>query len=328
MKRIPVTIITGFLGAGKTTLLNQLIKKHPEKKFVIFENEFGSENIDSELIYKTEGGNIYELSNGCICCSITNEFGLMLNSLLLSNKQFNHLLIETTGIADPASIQEFFVSGERIRSKFYIDSTIALIDGENFFELLADRAEVRQQLVLANQVIVNKTDRIEASKQDQLEKKLRLLNPSARIYFTQFAKLDGIGLLDNQFNNAEKIEQLTYNHFKTVQLVTEKKTSKHDEISTCTIAFKGDFEEERFRFWMDYFLKFNSSNLYRMKGIISVQNEPQKMIFQSVKGYFTLEEGNYWNDTPRENKIVLIGKNINKDEIENSLKQILVSSTE
>ncbi|MCL3778809.1 GTP-binding protein [Prolixibacteraceae bacterium JC049] len=328
MKQIPVTIITGFLGAGKTTLLNQIIKKHTAKKFVIFENEFGSENIDSELIYKTEGGNIYELSNGCICCSITNEFGLMINSLLLSNKQFNHLLIETTGIADPASIQEFFVSGERIRSKFYVDSTIALIDGENFFDLLTDRSEVRQQLVLADQVIVNKMDRIDDLKKEQLDQKLRLLNPTARIYYTQFAQLNGINLLDNHFNTAEKVEQLTYNHFKTVQLVNDEKASKHEAITTCTISFKGDFEEERFRFWMDYFLKFNSSNLYRMKGIICIKNEPQKMIFQSVKGYFTLEEGNYWNDTPRENKIVLIGKNINKEEIEKSLKQILVTETE
>ncbi|MBC8004959.1 MAG: GTP-binding protein, partial [Verrucomicrobia bacterium] len=134
-QRIPVTIITGFLGAGKTNLLNKLISKHPEKRFAIIENEFGVTGIDGALIASAPD-TIFELNNGCICCSLGEDFLFTLENILGSNYEFDYLLVETTGIADPSSIIDAFVSGESIQTKFCIDSVICVADAVNMEDLL------------------------------------------------------------------------------------------------------------------------------------------------------------------------------------------------
>jgi G3E family GTPase len=148
-ERLPVTIITGFLGAGKTSLLNKLISKYPEKKFAIIENEFGETGIDGGLI-AAASESIFELNNGCICCSLGEDFLQTLETLLGSSYDFNHLLIETTGIADPSGIIDAFISGNSIQQKFRIDSVVCVADAVNMEDLMNEQPEIRKQLALAD----------------------------------------------------------------------------------------------------------------------------------------------------------------------------------
>src|SRR6187402_984934 len=154
--RIPVTILTGFLGAGKTTLLNHLIKEYPEKKLAVIENEFGEINIDSELIVSSADNNIFELSNGCICCVLNDDLVNLLYELLESKKVFNHLIIETTGMADPGAVALNFISDFGIQQKYRLDAVVALADAINLKSQLAETEEAAKQLAIADFILLNK----------------------------------------------------------------------------------------------------------------------------------------------------------------------------
>ena len=145
IKTIPVTIITGFLGSGKTTFLNHIIKENQTKKFAIIENEFGAINIDSELVIKTNE-NIFELTNGCICCTLNGDLSALLNKLVTGDYDFDHLIIETTGIADPAAVAAVFLTDYNIQTIFKLDGVICLLDTQNVLSVLGVEEEASKQI--------------------------------------------------------------------------------------------------------------------------------------------------------------------------------------
>jgi len=333
--RIPVTIITGFLGAGKTTLLNQLIKEHPEKKFAIIENEFGEIGIDGGLIVGTDE-NIFELSNGCICCSLNEGFYETIEKLLNSEFSFNHLLIETTGIADPDSIIKAFFSSEAIQLNFRIDSVICLADCANFEDLLNEQAEIRKQLALADVVILNKADTIQPGYLKELEKLIVSINPMAMLYAVKFAKIEGVNLLDLKAFSGKAIEKaaMSFQNLKFVNSPVINQTSllskpehkhhKHD-IASYGFIIPGNFDMEKFSFWMQNFLFFNRDTIFRVKGVVSFDDMPEKHIFQAVRDSYIFETGAELGDETRFSKLVFIGKKLNHDMLEDNLYQLLAT---
>lgn len=333
--RIPVTIITGFLGSGKTTLLNQLIKDHPEKKFAIIENEFGEIGIDGGLIVGKDD-NIFELSNGCICCSLNEGFYETIEKLLNSEFPFNHLLIETTGIADPDTIIKAFLSSEAIQLNFRIDSVICLADCSNFEDLLDEQAEIRKQLALADVVLLNKSDTIQPGYLKELEKLIVNINPMAALYAVKFAKIESINLLDLKAFSGKNIEKTTMS-FQNLRFVNDPvisqtslfsksahKNHKHD-IASYGFIIPGSFDMEKFSFWMQNFLFFNRDTIFRVKGIVSFDNMPEKHIFQAVRDSYIFETGTGWGDETRFSKLVFIGKKLNHDMLEDNLYQLLTT---
>ncbi len=336
--RIPVTIITGFLGAGKTTLLNQLIKDHPEKKFAIIENEFGEIGIDGGLIVGTDQ-NIFELSNGCICCSLNEGFYETITKLLNSQFPFNHLLIESTGIADPDSIIKAFLSSEEIQLNFRLDCVICLADCSIMEDMIDEQPEVRKQLTLADVVILNKVDTIQSGYLTELEKVIESINPMAILYTAKYAKVENVNLLDMKAFSGKTIEKTTmsFQNLSFVKSPVISQTSllskqthqdhKHD-IKSYGFIIPGSFDMEKFSFWMQNFLFFNRENIFRVKGIISFDDTPEKHIFQAVRDSFMIEQGDNWeNETPF-CKLVFIGKKINHDLLEDNLYQLLVAHVE
>lgn len=336
--RIPVTIITGFLGAGKTNLLNDLIARYPEKRFAIVENEFGETGIDGGLI-KAASDAIFELSNGCICCSLGDDFLKTLESLLGSSHEFNHLLIETTGIADPSSIVDAFVSGEGIQRQFRIDSVVCVVDAGNFEDLYDDQPEVRLQLALADLVLVNKIDCVAATYLPQLEKLIRMANQLARISYTSFGNTIGIEVIDTNSFAGEAIEKSAL-LFCGVDLkvvnesgkrsfvhnpATNRPQHKHD-ITSVGFTFAGSFDVNKFGLWMQNYLYFNREQVFRVKGIMSFDQTNDQFIFHAVRSSFMFEVGKPWGDQPRFSKLVFIGKNLSGSELEANLLQLVVES--
>ncbi len=331
--RIPVTIITGFLGAGKTTLLNQLIKDHPDKKFAIIENEFGEIGIDGGLIVGADE-NIFELSNGCICCSLNEGFYETIAKLLDSQHPFNHLLVETTGIADPDSIIKAFFSSEDIQLNFRIDSVICLADSTNMEDLIDEQPEVRKQLALADVVLLNKADTIQPAYLENLKKIIADINPMAEIYPAKFAKVEGINLLDLKAFSAKTIEKSTMS-FKNLSpfkgavsnpnSIVSKPAHHHHkhEISSHGFSIPGSFDAEKFSIWMQNFLFFNRDTVFRVKGIVSFDDMPEKHIFQAVRDSYMFEPGAVWGVETRFSKLVFIGKKLNHDKLEDNLYQLL-----
>ena len=159
--KIPVGIITGFLGAGKTTLLNNLIREYPDKRFAIIENEFGEIGIDSELVLNLDNSHIRELANGCICCSLNDDLAGLVLDLLRTGPPFDHLLIETTGIADPSSVVQPFFSDPDIRSSFTIDGVICLVDALHFNHFSDQQEEVFRQVAMADLILLNKAGEVD-----------------------------------------------------------------------------------------------------------------------------------------------------------------------
>jgi G3E family GTPase len=337
-KRIPVTIITGFLGAGKTSLLNKLIAKHPEKKFAIIENEFGETGIDGGLIASAPDA-IFELNNGCICCSLGEDFLHTLETLLGSSYGFDYLLVETTGIADLSGIIDAFVSGNTVQQRFRIDSVVCVVDAVNMEGLFGSQPEVGLQLALADLVLVNKNDCVHPDHIVRLTGLIKGINLMAKIESTSFCAVDQIPVLDTYSFSGERIEKSTLS-FCGIDLPENQKSGhksvihnpqrqgsihKHD-ISSVGFTFEGSFEVNKFGLWMQNYLYFNRESIFRVKGIMSFDQTEDQFVFHAVRSSFMFEVGKPWGNEARFSKLVFIGKNISGKELEANLLQLLAKS--
>lgn len=332
-ERIPVTIITGFLGSGKTSLLNQLIKKHPEKKFAIVENEFGETGIDGGLITATSDA-IFELSSGCICCTLGEDFLHTLENLLGSSYEFDHLLIETTGIADPTSIIDAFVSGTTIQERFRIDSVVCVIDAVNVEDLIDEQPEVRKQLAMADLVLLNKAESVHPDYLQKVKEMIESINAMASLYTTSFGAVNDIQVLDTQSFSGAAIEKSAL-AFCGINLSNEPsvksyihnpahKTEHRHDITSVGFTFKGSFDVNKFGLWIQNYLYFNQENVFRVKGIVSFDQTEDQFVFHAVRASFMFEIGKPWGNQERFSKLVFIGKRLSGKELEANLKQLLV----
>lgn len=335
-ERIPVTIITGFLGAGKTSLLNNLIRKHPEKKFAIIENEFGETGIDGGLIAAAPEA-IFELNNGCICCTLGDDFIFTLENLLGSSYEFDHLLVETTGIADPSGIVDAFISGTTIQQRFRIDSVLCVADAVNMEDLFDQQPEVRKQIAQADLVLLNKTDGVNPDKVMVLTRMIEGINPMARIHPTTYGSVEDIEVLNTNSFSGEAVGKSTLAFCRIDrqdELLTKQKSFVHNpklpdhlhnhDISSVGFTFAGSFDVNKFGVWMQNYLYFNQDTIYRAKGIMSFGQTEDQFIFHAVRSSFMFEVGKPWGDEERFSKLVFIGKNISEKELEANLLQLLV----
>lgn len=308
--KIPVTIITGFLGAGKTTLLNQLIEHNPDKKFAIIENEFGDIPIDQELVMNAKDG-IFEMSNGCICCSLNVELGELLQKLMSDAYEFDHLIIETTGIAEPDGIASAFIGGNR-SSKFMLDGTVCLADALDIIVNLKERGEVHKQVSFADVIILNKTDLISEDELVEAKIALKSYNAEAPIYTCSYGKVDE-NLLDLQAYNSDGLEN---------KLLNPHHHHHHNEVVAHSFEIREPLISEKFEHWITMLLFLSGYQIYRIKGILNLKGESNKVIFQSVRSNSKIDIGSPWLDGEiRKSKIVFIGNNIKRKPLEKGLNE-------
>jgi len=309
--KIPVTIVTGFLGSGKTTFINNLLLQNYEVKIGLIENEFGDVSIDSKLIANYKPESIIELNNGCICCSIFNEFSLALQELVKKNDHLEQLIIETTGVADPGPIIEPFFQDPDFERLFELSGTICLVDSVNFQEELGN-FEQQKQIMLSDLVILNKVGDADPVKLTYIRKK-----KTAQVVETNFAFLDSshLYMLHPQIQD-EFIKKLRKPFY------SEPESS---DLHSFTIRFGGYINEQRFREWFKYFASIYRKQIFRIKGMVNFENSPLTAIVQSVGGMVNISEGSVSNPyEPLENVLVFIGKGISKFEIENMFRQYLL----
>ncbi len=317
--KIPVTIITGFLGAGKTTLLNRFIREYPKKKFAIIENEFGEISLDSELIIGIDNSNICELVNGCICCTLNDDLPELLKDLLRSGKQFSHLLIETTGIADPSSVVQVFFSDYEVKTRYLMDSVICIVDALNFTTSLKEGNEAKEQVCMSDMVLLNKVDLATPDMISDSRDFIERLNPHASIMEGSFAGSDGNGLLDTYSYTTESIARYALD----ISGSGESGARGHN-MGTHSYVFPGDFDIEKFSFWIEYFLSINQTSILRIKGILSFSGNPHKMVLQSVRNSYLLDDGDFWApEQERVNRLVITGRDLDFDEIGEALKSLM-----
>jgi G3E family GTPase len=332
--RIPVTIITGFLGSGKTTFLNHLLKKYSAVRFAIIENEFGELGVDGDLLY-SEKIPVYELINGCICCTLNTDFYNALQIIQEKHNDIDHLLIETTGIADPSHVIDLFISNPQIQKNFLINSVICLVDSIGLENLLANEPEALKQIALSDIVMLNKIDLYEQQDTGDLRRLIASINPMAEIIETSHAHTNGTPVLNTKAYSFPHIEQSTLS-FDTINLSLRKiagtnpcndfsKGLHRHDISSVAYSFDECLDPELFNIWISSFIYFNQNNLYRVKGILYFKNKNKRYIFQAVKGSCVFEEGSNWKEGEEKfSKIVFIGKYIDRQELENKLNKLFV----
>ncbi|HZL11975.1 MAG TPA: GTP-binding protein [Prolixibacteraceae bacterium] len=309
-------IVTGFLGSGKTTFINNLLLQNKDIKMGLIENEFGDVSIDARLIANYQTESIIELNNGCICCSIFNEFSLALQELVKKHDHLEQLVIETTGLADPGPIIEPFFQDADLSRLFILSGTICLVDSVNFQNQIGG-FEQQKQIILSDLIILNKIDQAEAKDLVKIRRKLAALNKNAIIVETNFAKIES--------SNLYMLQPLLQDEF--VRKLRKPFYSEPDssEFHSFTIRFRGAINENRFREWFRYFASIHNKQIFRIKGILYFDDNPLTAIVQAVGGASSIMEGSVVNPyEPIENVLVFIGKEISKFEIEKEIQQFLL----
>jgi G3E family GTPase len=329
IKSVPVTILTGFLGAGKTTLLNYIIKEKKEKKFAIIENEFGEINIDSELVIRTDE-NIFELSNGCICCSLNGDLFEVLNKLVTGKYDYDHLIIETTGIADPSAVAATFLTDYNIQTAFKLDGVVCLVDVKNVLDVLGVDEEASMQIAYADHIIFNKCAEVEEHIIETVKETVKNINPFASHTFTNYAKVDVEEILDLKAYNKEVVQfRLGYASPQKSSIISIKPQSHHQDIVSQSFIFEPTFDLIKLRHYLTVMLFIQGGSFYRIKGILNIEGLNRKIIIQSVKGSPVFTDGDDWRaEEKRETRIVFIGKKLRRDILEKGMTQCIYKSSD
>lgn len=310
---IPITIVTGYLGSGKTTLLNCLLKQEHGRKIAIIENEFGEKNIDYEFVLH-EKEQIFEMSNGCICCSVREDLVKTLKQILSFSDKFDSVIIETTGVADPSPVLHTLKQDLELMAHFEIDSIVCLVDGKNLFNQLDRSPEVKKQITSSNIILLNKCDLInDENSISELKNKISNLNPEAEIIQTikSEIKLDQV-FLRYLFKIKENVPKFMVKAKSNFSLSNSKAEAEHeDNVESKYFNFSGEISHHYFTVWIDLLFFQFSDNLYRMKGIMNFKDEPCKVYFQAVHDYVEMIKAEPWeDDESKENQIVVIGKDL------------------
>ncbi|CAL9215149.1 unnamed protein product [Arabidopsis halleri] len=358
--RIPATIITGFLGSGKTTLLNHILTGDHGKRIAVIENEFGEVDIDGSLVAaKTAGAeDIMMLNNGCLCCTVRGDLVRMISELVQTKKgRFDHIVIETTGLANPAPIIQTFYAEDEIFNDVKLDGVVTLVDAKHA-RLHLDEVkpegyvnEAVEQIAYADRIIVNKTDLVGEPELASVMQRIKTINSMAHMKRTKYGKVDldyvlGIGGFDlerieSSVNEEEKEDHEGHDdHHHEHGHDCHDHNNEHDHehehhhshdhthdpgVASVSIVCEGDLDLEKANMWLGALLYQRSEDIYRMKGILSVQDMDERFVFQGVHEIFEGSPDRLWRkDETRTNKIVFIGKSLNREELEMGFRACLI----
>ena len=434
--RTPVTVLTGFLGAGKTTLLNRILTEQHGKRIAVIENEFGEVGVDNDLVINAEE-EIFEMNNGCICCTVRGDLIRILSNLMKRKDKFDYILIETTGLADPGPVVQTFFMDDELKAKLRVDGIVTLVDARHIVHHIDDAAEAKEQIAFADVILLNKTDLVELGDLETLERRITSMNGAAKLYRTQNAAIDldavlnvgGFNLdrameIDPLFMEPEypfewggiyQLEAGSYSlaldegpdpamqlallpasdatraalelaqeqavlifsaedeqalavgatltpgatlvrlnlwanplHF-TVEIPTSgayalftehgpeefnlrllregatlepllghayKPDHEHDEeVTSVGITVPGDLDSKRLNAWLGRLLREQGTDIFRMKGVLSIAGDVRRFVFQGVHMLFDGRPDRPWGDAPRTNKLIFIGRNLDRAQL-------------
>lgn len=291
--KINATIITGFLGAGKTTFINNLLRKYPDKQFALVENEFGEVSIDTKLIKGVDASQLFELKNGCICCTITNEYELVLLELSERFPHVDELLIETTGIADPAQVIKPFTDNPEIRELYEFQGIVCLADASNFDFHLQEKVSGRQ-MISAGAIVISKSEGFSHEEQTTLVNRLKEINSLAPVFYTS---QNHSGFKPGNYWNNKPVFWPVFQFGDKI----------HNGFASKTIRFNQALSRNDFENWLSYFLDVHRNEIYRAKGIVYFIDEPFEYIVQAVGSSWEIKEGDLALDG-KNGVLVFVGK--------------------
>lgn len=308
--------MTGFLGAGKTTFINHIIKLHHHLKLALIENEFGEVSVDSQLVTGINGNQIFELSNGCICCTITNEFSLALTGLSEQLPDIDFLLIETTGVADLSQVIRPFYADNELTKRFLLTGAVCIVDAVNFGQMI-NLPPQQMQLIHSDYILINKAEDVSSETIAEISKSISAYNSSAKTEITNFAHTENFRLETAGSDIQEKME-------KKLAAPVLFRIVESPRFTTFTHRFPGFIDLQKFQYWFDYFAAINQTDIFRIKGVLFPKGETTKTIVQSVGGATSYIEGSFiFPSEEIMNTLVFIGRSVDFERIVYELEDYL-----
>merc|ERR1711862_666820 len=323
--KIPVTILTGFLGSGKTTLLNHILEANHGKRIAVIENEFGEVGIDDNLVKggsMAEEENIVEMNNGCICCTVRGDLIAGLKKLVKTSfknkKPLDGVLIETTGLADPAPVAQTFFADGFVQQHMCLDGILTLVDAKHIIQHLDEEKpdgvenEAVEQIAFADRILLNKCDLVD-SEEDlaEVEKRIRAINEAVPIKRTTNSEVDMDFILGIRGFSLDKIIEMDD------AFLQDSHDHQHDSrVSSVGIDVPGEVVQQKLNQWISWLLKEKGTDLFRSKGVLAVKGMKQKFVFQAIHMLFANSQEGAWKpDEERRCKMVFIGKNLDREEL-------------
>ncbi len=318
---IPVTLLAGFLGSGKTTLLNHILSQEHGRRIAVIENEFGEISVDHDLVIGADE-DIFEMSTGCICCSIKGDLVETLNRLLDRKERFDAILIEATGLASPGPIAQAFLVDQEMAQGLKLDGVITLIDTRHIWNHLDELDVAWEQVAFSNVLVLNKTDLVDSEEIERIETRLKEINPTAKRIQTRNAVVDLDEILDIGGFDLDSVVGGEVG----VDSGDGHDHQEHAEDAITSVGFTlpGFIDPDRFNMWLQMLLITEGMDVFRAKGFLNVEDMMERFVFQSVYMMFDGKPENPWGESPRENTLLFIGRNLNRDRLRAGVESCMV----
>ncbi len=348
--KIPVTVLTGYLGAGKTTLLNRILSEPHGKRYAVIVNEFGEIGIDNDLVVGADE-EVFEMNNGCICCTVRGDLIRILEGLMRRKGKFDAIIVETTGLADPAPVAQTFFVDQDVQDAAKLDAVVTVADAKWLSARLKDAPEAKNQIAFADVIIINKTDLVSPEELREVEARIRGINPYATLHRSVKADvpldavlgknafdLDRILEIEPAFLEAEDHDHHHHDHDHECgpDCGHEHHHHGHDhghhhhhdhghgglkvvhdeQMQSLSLTIDGDVDPNKFMPWVNELVQREGPNILRSKGILALKDEPKRFVFQGVHMILDGDVQREWKpDEKRVSRIVFIGRNLKEDEI-------------
>ena len=307
--KIPVTVLTGYLGAGKTTLLNRILTEQHGKRYAVIVNEFGEIGIDNDLVVGADE-EVFEMNNGCICCTVRGDLIRIIEGLMKRKGKFDAIIVETTGLADPAPVAQTFFVDQDVAERAKLDAVVTVADAKWLSERLKDAPEAKNQIAFADVILLNKVDLVTPEKLDEVEARIRAINPQARIHRTQNCAIPINEVLDRDAFDLDRIMEVEPNFL-------EEGHHHHHDDEMRSFSFRaGEVDPDKFMPWISELTQREGPNILRCKGIVAFPEEPKRFVFQGVHMILDGDLSREWRpEEARESRVVFIGRDLNETAI-------------
>jgi G3E family GTPase len=331
--KIPVTVLTGYLGAGKTTLLNRILSEPHGKRYAVIVNEFGEIGIDNELIVGADE-EVFEMNNGCICCTVRGDLIRIIDGLMRRKGKFDAIIVETTGLADPAPVAQTFFVDPAVGDKTKLDAVVTVADAKWLKDRLRDAPEAKNQIAFADVILVNKTDLVEEADLREVEARIRGLNPYAKIHRTQRCAVPLPEVLGRGAFDLDRILDIEpeflarddghdhghdHDHDDGHHHHHDHGGLKHyhdEEMQSLSLSSEKPLNPDKFFPWMQELVAKEGPNMLRYKGILAFKDDPQRFVLQGVHMMLDGDHQRPWKDgEPRLSRLVFIGRNMPEETI-------------
>ncbi|WP_296739935.1 GTP-binding protein [Mesorhizobium sp.] len=342
--QIPVTVLTGYLGAGKTTLLNRILSENHGKRYAVIVNEFGEIGIDNDLIVESDE-EIYEMNNGCVCCTVRGDLIRVVEGLMRRPGRFDAIVVETTGLADPVPVAQTFFMDDDVRTKTKLDAVVALVDAKHLPLRLKDSKEAEDQIAFADVVVLNKTDLVTPEELEKVEATIRAINPAARIHRTQRSGVPLGEVLDRgAFDLSRALENDPHfldahdhdhdhecgpdcdhdhhHHHDGHDHHHHDHASDIHDVTVKSVSLRGgEMDPKKFFPWIEKVTQMEGPNILRLKGIIALKGDDDRYVLQGVHMILEGDHQRAWKDGEKhESRLVFIGRDLDAERLRKSFE--------